>query len=294
MNPLLYLTNQRIKEFVFQSLQSSYTRRGIATEVVEGIVDVLATCRENPETAVHRVYEQVIDMRPLGCFGEKYNSYKRWERPQFLYALMKEYLIGTTVVDVGCGDNSFCKYLVTNVNQNLLCIGTDVLCYPDCYHGSHVDFRLQEPPLQIPVNTHEANCVMFANVLHHIKHEDLNSIVREVIRITSPERNVIVIIEDTWDDKSKPVWEGKDLNTLLFRLTPEERCRAMAIIDWIGTDLATGHLAMSKPFAFKSMETWEQFFLKHGFQIIGSRYLGFPPQKLHLNPQGLLVLRKKP
>lgn len=290
MNPLVFLDHRGVADFVSLALRIGYASRGIPATTIDSVVKILHDNRHDETMAFNKIYKALHSGNGRSLFQHMYEKYKRAERPVFLYSFMEAYLSGTRMVDVGCGSNYFCQYL-EKIKSTVECIGTDILDNPETVVRPNVRFLLQRDPYTIPIGENDADGILLANVLHHIEEKGLGPMLTEIKRILTPEGKVF-IFEDTWEEGLKPE-TGEELLIKSFEdLSDPDKLKAMAIIDWVGTEPAAGQIAMPRPYTFKKITTWETVFQDNGFTVEKYAYLGFPQEKLHLNPQGFFILKK--
>jgi len=290
MNPLTFLKNPSIEQFILNSLTCGYSLRGISVEVVEKIVGILKEYSWGESIAIDMIYK-TINIDHHSFYKRMYQKYKQFERPNFLYNLIEGNFRGNRIVDVGCGFNYFCQYLGTKF-ESYYCVGTDILDLDGDNYQNNVAFIHQKNCTEIPIDNNYADCIILANVLHHVNQKELVLLLKDVQRIQAFEGKIF-IIEDSWDHQLVPQYGNEVLIQTFNRLTESDKFKALCVMDWIGTELATGQIGMDRPYTFNTIAQWEKLFLEIGFNIIKVSYLGFPLEKLHLSPQCYFIIENK-
>ena len=286
---------QPVSEFVFSALKTAYTNRGIHPRLVDSLVDSLTF------NALTQSDWQMIKARHIDDnFLDMYKQYKSSERPLFLFQTIRQYFeIFSdnklfTFVDIGCGENRFCEFLVSAIPiKNIRAIGTDVIDYSFNKKNRNIDFKFQKSPSVIPLDDQEANVILLANVLQHIDHYLLENVLIEIYRILA-KGGYIIIFEDSWDENYAISDSDSQMIKAFHSMDDVNKVNSLILMDFIGTILLMAdNINMPRPYTFRTLDNWISIFKGIGFTVYNASYMLFPKEKLHLNPQVKVVLYKE-
>ena len=292
-SPLFMLQDPIAREFVRASLVFSYGQYGVDRSIPETIVSLLADNWDNPEKASEKVYEFMGQPESEEyLLAEIYKKrYKIEGKPKVYMELLGKHLPeGTTVVDIGCGNNFLAECIAEN-KKNVEAIGVDIIPYGQRVPTSvKAEFRQQMPGKKIPIDDGTVDVVILSSMIHHI---DLNSIkpfLDDVRRILKDDGKILVI-EDAYSETIKPTYNPDELTEKFLAIDPKNRNKALQVIDWTGGVLIPGDIGMYHPYHLKSIEEWEKTFNENSYSVKEKEFIGFKGF-FHLNPQSLLILEK--
>jgi len=291
------LQDAATNEFVTASLTFSYGQYGIPSYIAEKVAEILSGYSNDPQLDITVIREKVYKLigtpgDPSSPFYATYGNYKTAIKPAITMALIEDYVTGPTIVDIGCDNNVLAETIAGKINARI--IGTDTRDSGGKPRSPKVEFRLQNSEAEIPIRGHECiDTVLLISMIHHVDSHLIGKFFEEIKRVVKSDGR-IVIVEDTYSENIEASHNCNNLLEKFFAIAPEKRDRALRIIDWIGGVLIPGDIGMHHPFNLKSMEEWEKTFEENGFEVVKKEFVGFNKGRLHLNPQGVFVLKKCP
>ncbi|PIQ89322.1 MAG: hypothetical protein COV72_03790, partial [Candidatus Omnitrophica bacterium CG11_big_fil_rev_8_21_14_0_20_42_13] len=87
-----------------------------------------------------------------------------------------------------------------------------------------------------------------------------------------------------------PVYKSEELFDKFNILNASQKEKYLSFVDYWATRVMRNKAEMGRPFNFKSGEEWIELLGAYGLRDIELNFLGFPNDKIHKNPQCLLVL----
>lgn len=224
--------------------------------------------------------------RPYFWFNRMYNEYKKYIRPRKDYERIKDYIIGKTVLDFGCGTGYIALELQ---NDGFNVLTTDVLDYR-VREAKKLTFIKTENPKIIPYPDDIADTTIVKSVLHHIDNDNVVPVLKELRRLSRR----LVIEEDVY----YPSLNLKGLNYLrtiqpsldhFLKLSKLQQYYAIALMDYFANAVAFGKLNINFPFTFRTVVQWRSVLYNAGFKITKIIFEGFEKDKVHPNCQVWLV-----
>lgn len=293
------LGDAKIKEAITYALAYGYQCK---SDIIEEVLDIL---RENEMDTIEmiRIIRKKLFVYDNGAIAKRYREYCALDKAEIVFGLINKHLIDGVIVDVGCGDLLLAYKIAGRMPGATQIIGTDVLDYTIQQESdSRVEFRRQVPEnnYRIDVESNSVDRVLLNWILHHVDGElipnassDITNLLLDIRRILKT-GGKIIILEDAYSELNKPEWESGELFGKFQSLGPMQQVKYMCLSDWWATRVMRNKPEMNRPFNFHSGEEWIEFFGRFGFKKVEFRYLGNPPDKIHKNPQCLLVFEKVP
>lgn len=198
-----------VKAFVTQYLQANYGQFNLwanTEAVVDAVVNRLYPSRD--PAAIEQAREQSGIGVAGSDFTRRYDDYQHDQKLELTYELIREFLTGGVVVDVGAGKNLLARKLAEEI-PGIKVIGTDVLDWHEESSDPRVEYRKQLTPERVPVEDESADVVILQSVLHHITDEHLDSLLKEVHRILKPGGKVLVL-ENTFPETPEVLQTVRD------------------------------------------------------------------------------------
>ena len=225
------------------------------------------------DAAVGEIVGELFGYEDQEHWLQHFHDYDR--RPlkfQHEFGLIAKYVIGETILDVGCGAGHLA---LTCARKGYAVATVDVLDYrADEARG--LPFRLMDSPSTIPHRDAFAGTALVFSVLHHVDPEDLSSLLAEIRRISSR----VIVREDVYDiPLEDPVWqnvaERDELLKEFATLPLDDQARVLELLDYFSNVFERGVVDMDFPFEFKGVSEWQRLFDEHGFRHEETVLIGF-------------------
>lgn len=290
MNPVFYLNDKKICNFIENLLINGYTNYNISTEIPKRIINILEENKyEKPNTIKEKIYEIPELKNKKSIFWKERKKYElNRVRYYKILKFIKKWLKGEKILDVGCGrgDMGFVILKKCGIKKY---IGSDIYLPPKIMKCAGMQFLKQKTENEIPIKTSSINTITLIDMLHHVSKDNQEKLVKN-IKSKLKENGVIIVFEYTFSEIKNPLLKN-DATYEFMKLTKKQKIRCMALMDWISNILILNR-KMPLPYSYKTMEEWEKLFVKVGFKVIISQFIGFPQEFFHQGPFGLLVLKR--
>jgi SAM-dependent methyltransferase len=168
-----------------------------------------------------------------------------------------EHLLGSRIVDVGCGDGLISHYVNRRDAEFIL---VDVVDYFRRETG--LEFRMYDEGGPLPISQGWSDTSLLLTVLHHA--EEPLSLLQEVRRIT---RRRLIVIESVVG-----VTQQTDAWSLLRGLDYDQQSMYASFIDWWYNRIL--HCGVPVPFNFSSISNWQRIFSDHSLRLMKTIDLG--------------------
>jgi SAM-dependent methyltransferase len=211
---------------------------------------------------------------PEFWFNRLYRRYKQAFKPADRFRQLREWLIGETVLDLGCGNGLTSAIVHQHGYRPYL---TDVLDYRDP-QARALPFAPMANPHQIPYPGQPFDTGLVFAVLHHVAAEDLLPLLGELRRACGR----VIIEEDTYDlppaapDAAAALQRDPMLRDFAA-LSRSDQLRYLMFIDYFANAITQGLPQMEMPFNFKPIGAWQALFAAQGWQVRQSLIKGFQP-----------------
>jgi SAM-dependent methyltransferase len=192
------------------------------------------------------------------------------QRAQTVYREVKPYLIGSSLLDIGCGDGRITT-LVANNNPEFRQIHlTDVVDYVP--QELKPFFAIYKEGSLFPTGEQSFDTVLLLTVLHHAT--DPVDLLELAWQVTSRR---LVIIESV-------------VGVETDELTEEDQIAFAAFVDWFYNRVL--HDGVPVPYNFTTVRRWQSTFAEHDMPLIETKFLG---RDIDVGPEYhiLFVLEKK-
>ena len=224
-------------------------------------------------------------------FNSLYRQYKTVAKPETDYSQLRELIVGSRVLDYGCGSG----YLAEKLSRNgYEVFTTDVLDYR-YEEARHLPFVQMTSPTDLAYPDNSIDIALVQAVLHHIDPLDLPGALARLARISRH----LLIKEDTYDLPSElPGLEDALVSQHLLRdfvrLSPGTQFEALILIDYYANAVAQGIPEMNMPFAFKTPAEWQRVLMTSGWNVIRTVLAGFEPGRMHKSCHIWLLCERVP
>jgi len=192
-------------------------------------------------------------------FRSVYTHYKRQIKPPYRYTQLGPHLQGQAVLDYGCGNGLTALILSQSGFRVQL---ADVLDYRDPA-ARQLPFTNLNAEAHLPFADQAFDTTLVFAVLHHVKPDDLLSLLNELRRVSRR----LIVEEDSYGIPARqPV--PSDIRLAEYRALPlEVQRQVLMFIDYFGNILNQGLGDMDMPFNFKPVPEWQALFADQGFTL---------------------------
>jgi SAM-dependent methyltransferase len=173
---------------------------------------------------------------------EKDRKALAFKRSKRSFELVKDYIIGESILDLGAGEGLLALEIKKQLNKEVRLV--DVVDY----NFTDLPLILYNPDEKIPLSDKTADTTILFTVLHHAS--DPEHLLREATRLT---RSRLVIVEGYVEE------DDKRITNIFF--------------DWF-YNRVIGDEDINVPLNFLKVKGWEKILNSHGFKIVKTAYLG--------------------
>ncbi len=277
------LENKSLRDFIFSNLRQSLSSIGFSQNLIEDLVSNLENLNVQEFGKNHS--EELKQVYNVGFFQ------------RIVPAYFSQYVVPVTptvekIVDVGCGTGILAKlYSESKKFQHIL--GIDINPYPEwgIFKNTGVDFRvIKETDFIDFLHKEKPDSIVLTWTLHHMEYEEQErymGYIYDALKINS----YVVVLEDSYSSISKPE-NGSELYTQFMNWEESDRKKIMSVYDWVANRVLAQREKVPIPFAYQTMEKWEELFKKTGFSIENKKFIGFPNDRDINTPQSLIILKK--
>ena len=174
--------------------------------------------------------------------SEKDRKALAFKRAKRSFELVKDYIVGEIVLDLGAGDGLLALEIKEQLKKEVVLV--DVVDY----NYTDLPLILYDPEERIPLADEEVDTTILYTVLHHAS--DPEHLLKEATRIT---KKRLVIIEGYVEEDD-------------IRMTN-------SFFDWF-YNRVIGDEDINVPLNFLRVKEWEKILKSHGFDVIETIYLG--------------------
>jgi SAM-dependent methyltransferase len=173
---------------------------------------------------------------------EKDRKTLAFKRAKRSFELVKDYIVGESVLDLGAGEGLLALEIKKQLNKEVRLV--DVVDY----NFTDLPLILYNPEEKIPLADKKADTTILFTVLHHAN--DPEHLLKEATRIT---KSRLVIVEGYAEE------DDKKITNIFF--------------DWF-YNRVIGDEDINVPLNFLRVKEWEKILNLHGFNIVKTVYLG--------------------
>lgn len=103
---------------------------------------------------------------------------------------------------------------------------------------------------------------------------------------------IFLLVEDSFPE-ALPPQATPDLEQAFLTLTIDQRMQILYFLDWWGNRLMKNRPDIPLPCTFKTINGWQHYLQRFGFQTTHADFYGFPPLPTHMmSPKAILVAKK--
>lgn len=278
------LENDSLRDFIVSNLRQSLSSIGFSNLLIEDLVSNLNDLEVKEFGRKHN--EELKRVYNIGFFQKIVPNY-------FSKYIVPETPSVPKIVDVGCGTGILAKlYSESNKFENVL--GIDINPYPEwkVFENKIIDFRvIKEPDFIDFLNKEKPDAVVLTWTLHHMEYPEQERYM-EYIYDALKTNSYVVILEDSLSLTLKPE-NGSELYQHFMQWKENERNKIMSVYDWVANRVLAQRDKVPIPFAYRTLESWNELFNKIGFSIESNQFIGFPNDRDINTPQTMIILRKK-
>lgn len=167
---------------------------------------------------------------------------KALSRAKRSFKLIKEFVIGEKILDLGAGDGLLALEIKNQLNKEVILV--DIVNY----NFTDLPLILYDPEEKVPLQNKEVDTSILYTVLHHSS--DPRHLLEEATRIT---KKRLIIIEVYIEENDKKMTNS--------------------FFDWF-YNRVVGDEDINVPLNFLPIKGWKELLKLHGFDIVKSKYLG--------------------
>lgn len=196
------------------------------------------------------------------------------------------------ILDLGCGPGTLANILAES-NKFSEVIGADVSDYNEWQNNRNnilKFYRVDRSGIGNFITESKPNSVVMTWSLHHMRYDEQEKYLK-LLFDTLTFGSQFVILEDAYSNNLEPIYR-RNFNKEFMKWSEVERQKIIAANDWIANVVIAQRHNIPIPFAYRTVEEWQNLFEKIGFKTVLKRYLGFPKERDVNNPQSLLVFER--
>ena len=268
--------NSALADFVISNLCRSLASIGFSFGLIEDLTKDISNI--HPEEFGKKHFNELETIYRIGFFQKIVPEY------------FSEYVVSAipnsaNLLDVGCGTVILAKPDKV--------IGIDINEYPEWkeFQSEKIRFQIvQEKEFMNFLKITKPATVTLTWTLHHMEYEEQERYIRYLFD-SLPPNSQVVILEDAYAEFLSPE-NGVDKSEAFMKWNLEERKQIMSVYDWVANCVLAQRGKVPIPFAYRTLEKWEELFKNIGFSIASHKYIGFPDRRDINTPQSLFVVAK--
>ncbi|MEK7650560.1 MAG: methyltransferase domain-containing protein [Patescibacteria group bacterium] len=277
------LSDAKLRDFIVRNLHESMTSLGFSQLLISEFLENIT--KLDLPVFIERHKDELRKIELEHFFGELVPEY-------FSEYIVSEVPNGGKVLDLGCGLGTLIKLLI-NRGTNSEIVGIDIKQNPEWENLKKEGARfevVQENDFLSFVAKEKPGIVTITWVLHHMEYDQQKRYLQSLHEVLNAGATLI-ILEDAYSQILPPEL-GQNQYEDFMKLNPVERHKVVGVNDWIANRVFSMRTAMPVPFAYRTLEDWNEILKEAGFTVTKSRFLGFPDRRDVFNPQSVLVARK--
>ncbi|RPI19200.1 MAG: hypothetical protein EHM58_02465 [Ignavibacteriae bacterium] len=253
-SPFEILKEEKIRAPIIKAIDRIFKELCIQDNIKESILNDLFNMKNKINESQYENYLRKI----IKCEIKKSNLKKAFvNRAKIIARQVSPFIIGDSIIDIGCGDGLVNRYLNKKVEKIHL---IDIFKYVE--KNLPYKFSLYKENSSFP-QVPNADTTFLLTVLHHSKKP------LHLIKETSIKTNCrTIIIESIYGSTRNPHKSSEELNALNI----VQQRKYASFIDWFYNRVL--HSNVQVPYNFQKPEVWETIFQKQGYAIHKSIDLG--------------------
>lgn len=273
-----------LRKYIESSLSESLRSIGFKDSLIQDLFKCLDDF--NFESFKNNYAQQLDAVHEINFYQELVpNLYNKYVIP---------YIPSSRVVmDIGCGNGVLAKNISESSKFDKV-VGIDVVSYPEWASFKNNKLRYEvvdRSDFEQYLLKNIPDTVLLTWTLHHMEYDDQVRYL-EYIRQQLKTGSVLVVLEDSYSENIYPE-TGIGQHSSFMKLSSEDRHTVMSVLDWISNRVLSRSRTCPVTFTYRTLEKWKDLFIKSGFEVVDSRYIGFPLPKNINVPQSLLIVKAK-
>lgn len=277
------LKDENLRQFVQDSFRDSMKGIGFSKELIDEFV---GNIHELPIADFIKTHQEELQQIELHHYGDTLI-------PKFLTEYVMPYIPREgTFLDLGCGRGTLIS-LVQAQNSKQQVVGVDIVSAPEweSLKKEQTKFIVASDTKFISVlNDEQPTCVTATMVMHHLEYQEQARYLK-AIHDALPKGATVILLEDSYSMKLDPEL-GLKRHGMFMRLSQSERLSVMGLYDWYANRVFCMRTNTPVPFAYRTIEAWEEIGSQAGFTHVTSRFIGYPKHFDVHTPRALLVFKK--
>ena len=277
-----FLEDKKLKDFILENLRISLSSLGYSKLLIGDLFDLLDHFRIKEFQEKHN--EELHKVHTIGFFQKIVPEY-------FQKYVVPSIPVVDKILDVGCG-TGILAHILSKSKKFKQIIGIDLNEYPEWkeFSDSKVKFRVvRRVDFKEFLKKNHPDVIVLTWTLHHMSYKEQEEYLKEIYGAVDKIR--IIILEDSYSNELDPV-EDVGIYDSFMEFTEEDRKKIMSVHDWIANRILEQRDKIPMPFAYRTVEEWDQFFRNIGFKVLDKKFIGSMKKRDIYNPDSLIILEK--